>query len=93
MISAAVKSPTVTLKVVVAMLPQASVAVHVTVVMPGGNNEPDAGVHVGVMGPSTVSEADAENVTEAPDGPVASAVMSAGTVTVGGVVSAVNKDR
>src|SRR5262249_38664745 len=38
--------------------------------------------------PSTRSYADTLNVTEAPDGPVASAVMFAGTVTAGAVVSA-----
>ena len=34
-----------------------------------------------------MSEADAENVTTAPDGPVAGVVMLPGTLTVGGVVS------
>ena len=48
---------------------------------------PDAGVQTGVIEPSTVSVAVAVNVTTAPLGPVASAVISAGTVTTGAVVS------
>ncbi len=40
-----------------------------------------------VVGPSTRSVADAEKLTAAPPGPVASTVLSAGTVTAGGVVS------
>jgi len=65
----------------------ASVAVHVTVVSPIGNNEPDTGMQVGVIGPSTSSTAVAVNVTVAPEGLVASTVLSSGTVTMGGVVS------
>ena len=38
MISGAVKSPTVTLKVLVAVLPEASVAPHVTAVSPNEKN-------------------------------------------------------
>ena len=44
---------TVTLKVASLWLPWASVAVHVTVVLPTGNKLPVAGTHTGVMGPST----------------------------------------
>ena len=70
------------------VFPFASVALTVTVVVPIGNVEPDGGAAVGVMAPSTVSVASASvNVTGAPEGPVASAVMFAGTVTTGAVVS------
>jgi hypothetical protein len=69
------------------VLPWASVAVHVTVVVPTGKFEPEAGVHVGVIGPSTVSLAVAVNVSTFPDADPVLSVMSAGTVTVGGVVS------
>ena len=41
-------------------LPWASVAVHVTVVEPRGNIEPEAREHTGVTGPSTRSKAEAE---------------------------------
>ena len=69
------------------MLPAVSVAEQVTVVGPSAKVLPDAGVQTGVIEPSTVSVAVAVNVTTAPLGPVASAVMSAGTVTTGSVVS------
>jgi hypothetical protein len=82
-----VVSSTVTSKLPLALLPAASVAEQFTVVVPSANVLPDAGTHVGVIAPSTMSDADAENVTTAPDALVASTVMFAGTVTVGGVVS------
>ena len=41
----------------------ASVARQVTVVVPTGKVDPEAGVQVGVSGPSTLSVAVAENVT------------------------------
>ena len=69
------------------VLPCASVAVHVTVVDPTGNVDPDAGVHVGVIGPSTVSVAVAVNVSAFPEDDVVVSLMSAGTVTTGAVVS------
>jgi len=47
----ALVSTTVTVKLALDLLPDASVAVHVTVVVPNGNVEPDAGVHVGVIAP------------------------------------------
>ena len=40
---------TVTVNVAEPMFPSPSVAVHVTVVVPTGNNDPDAGVHVGPL--------------------------------------------
>jgi hypothetical protein len=58
--------------------------VHVTVVEPIGNVAPDGGLQVAVTGPSTASEADAENDTTAPAALVAAALMFPGTLTVGG---------
>ena len=75
---------TVTVNPPLALLPWASVAVQLTDVEPTGKAEPDAGAQIGVIDPSTRSEAVAVNVTGVP-GPVASAVMAAGAVTVGGV--------
>src|SRR3989441_8790656 len=69
------------------VFPWASVAVQSTGVVPSGNMDPDDGLQVAVTGPSTMSVAPTENGTVAPPGPVASAVMSAGTVSDGGVVS------
>lgn len=69
------------------MFPAVSVAEQVTVVVPSANVLPDAGVHVGVSGPSTSSVADALKVTGAPPEPVASVEIGPGTVTTGGVVS------
>jgi hypothetical protein len=42
----ALVSTTVTVKPALDLLPEASVAVHVTVVVPNGNVEPDAGLQV-----------------------------------------------
>jgi hypothetical protein len=61
--------------------------VHVTVVDPTGNVDPEAGVHVGVIGPSTASLAEAANVSTFPAAELALSVTSAGTVTTGAVVS------
>jgi hypothetical protein len=77
---------TVTWNDALPVLPCASVAVQVTVVVPSGNVEPDAGVHVGMIGPSTASLADAVNVSAFPPLELVS-TMSAGTVTTGAVVS------
>jgi hypothetical protein len=55
-ITGAVVSFTATLNVVAAAaLPAASFAVHVTVVEPSANVEPDAGTQVAVPTPSTAS--------------------------------------
>src|SRR5262245_60667488 len=83
-----VVSLTVTWNVAVAVFPAASLAVQLTVVVPSGNSEPDAGVQLTATGPSTLSVAVTVYPTCAPPGSVASAVMSAGTVITGGVVSA-----
>lgn len=68
-------------------LPPASTAEQCTVVAPSGNVEPLGGVQVIATGPSTRSYAEAEYETDAPAGPVASAVMLDGRERVGGVVS------
>ena len=83
----AVVSRTVTAKVAVATFPWASVALQSTRVGPSGNMYPDDGLQVAATGPSTMSVAPTENGTAAPPGPVASATMSAGIVSDGGVVS------
>src|SRR5688500_18341802 len=49
---------TVTVNVLLSLLPAASVAVQVTVVVPTANVEPEECVHVGVIEPSTISLAD-----------------------------------
>jgi len=57
---------TVTLNDADAMLPVLSLAEQVTVFVPNGKVEPEAGVHVIGIEPSTRSEAEVENVTTAP---------------------------
>ena len=86
-IEGAVVSTTITWNEADPGLPCESVAVQVTVVLPSGKRLPDTGAQVGVMLPSTRSNAVAVNVAVAPAGPVASLVMSAGTVTTGPLVS------
>ena len=85
----AVVSLTVMVNDAVPVLPAASVALHVMVVVAIGNVEPEAGEHVAGRGPSTSSVAVAVNVTTLPAELVASNVILAGTVRIGGVVSAV----
>ena len=81
----AVVSRTVTVCVSAALLPELSVAVHVIVVSPSGKL---AGASlVTVTEESTVSEAVAAPVRIGVVVPAASAVMSAGAVTLGAVVS------
>ena len=70
------------------VLPEASFAVHETVVVPSGNVDPDPGLQTIAGDGSTRSVAPAENVTAAPLGPVAAALTGAGTLMVGEVVSA-----
>jgi hypothetical protein len=82
-----VVSWTVTVNEALAEFPESSVAVQVTVVGPIGNRLPEGGAQTTVGLASTRSDADAENVTTAPPGAVAGAVMFPGTVTVGGAVS------
>src|SRR5205807_3558272 len=78
---------TVIVKLFCAVLPCASVALHVTVFGPTGNLLPEAGLHVGAIAPSTLSCALAEYVTVAPDGSGVLRLKLAGTVITGGVVS------
>jgi len=56
----AVVSTTLTVKLAEAEWPAPSVAVHVTVVAPSANVEPDVGAHDGVEPPETASDAEAE---------------------------------
>src|SRR5262245_29440902 len=57
---------TQTTKAAVAVLPAASVAAQVTVVLPGANSEPEGGLQVTGTLPSTSSLAETEKVTAAP---------------------------
>ena len=82
-----VRSTTDTVKEASADAPKLSAAeVHVTGVVPSGNRLPDAGTHVTVSGPSTVSDAVGAGVyvTVDPLGPFASTTWLGGTTTVGG---------
>jgi hypothetical protein len=82
-----VVSETVTPKLALPVLPCASVALQVTDVVPSANVEPDEGEQLAPREPSTASVAEAEKVTLAPPGPVASALAEPGTLTLGAVVS------
>jgi hypothetical protein len=83
-----VVSATVTVNDAARLLPRASVAVHVTVVVPSGKVAPLAGVQVTATTPSTASVAEVVKLNAAPVAPVASTLAFAGTVTTGPVVSA-----
>jgi hypothetical protein len=85
--TAGVVSCTLLEKLALPVLPRLSVDEQVTVVVPMGKVEPDGGLQVTGREPSTKSLAEAANVTTLPVGPVASAVMFAGSVSTGGVVS------
>jgi hypothetical protein len=50
-------SITVTVNEQLAGLPEASVAVQVTVVVPAGNDEPEGGTHVAALTPAQLSVA------------------------------------
>src|SRR2546425_8292710 len=80
-------SRTVTVNEQVLVLCAASKAVQVTVVVPSANVLPLAGKQVTLSLPSTMSLAVAVKVTVAPAALVASAVIGAGQLTVGAVVS------
>ena len=82
-----VVSLTVILNEAVPVLPAASVAVQFTVILPKAKVEPEARSHAGVIEPSMASKAEAVKLTEAPLAPVASTIISDGTVTTGAVVS------
>ena len=81
-------STTETLNDFESLLPWASEAVQLTVVLRSrANCVPEAGVQLRSTLPSTRSVACADHETRAPAGLVASAVMSSGTVMAGAVVS------
>lgn len=76
---------TLTLKVHVLVFPNASVAIQVTVVVPGGKNEPDAGVQTAVTPGLIVGSGKLTNAPLLPGS--LNTVMSSGQVIVGGSVS------
>src|SRR5918911_2109918 len=78
---------TVIVKLFCPVFPCESVALHVTVVWPTGKLLPDAGLHDGVSGPSTLSLALAEKVTFVPDGSGVGTLKLPGTLTTGAVWS------
>jgi hypothetical protein len=78
---------TVTVKLFVLVLPAASVAVAVTLVVPTGKVLPDAGLKTTGTFPLTVSSADPEKLTTVPAGLVVFTVGTIGSVRTGGVVS------
>lgn len=82
-----VVSCTVTVKFPERELPASSVAVQLTVVIPSEKVLPDGGVQTGVTDGSTESVDVAVKLATAPEGPVASMVMFAGSVNVGCVPS------
>ena len=78
---------TVTVKVQEAVLPHASVATEVTVVVPVEKNEPDAGVET-IVGVPQLSVAEGVKETFLPHSPVAfETVILAGHEIVGGITS------
>jgi hypothetical protein len=77
---------TVTVKLQVAVLPEVSVAVQVTEVVPIGKTEPEAGLQPTVT-PGQLSFAVAEKNAFAPVGQVGSNVTLPGHVIAGGCVS------
>src|SRR2546423_7440460 len=70
-----------------AALPEESVAVQFTFVCPRPNVLPEPGLQLTPGDESTLSVAPTENETAAPDGPAASMVLSAGSESVGAVLS------
>src|SRR5216684_3804898 len=83
------KSTTATWKLPVLVLPAGSLAVQVTVVTPAGNVDPEAGLQLMVKVAVSLSGSVAETayVTTAPLALVATAVMFAGRLRVGAVLS------
>src|SRR5713226_3902321 len=82
-----VVSWTTTVAEAVPVLPAASVAEQVMVVLPSGKVLPEAGAHVGVSEPDTASVAVAAYAIAAPLGPVAATGLMAGTDTTAPVVT------
>jgi hypothetical protein len=78
----------VTVNIAIDVIPWLFVAVHVTVVVPTANVDPDAGTHSTGSVPSRKSVAvGSVNVTTAPELLVAAAVISVGTPEIVGAVS------
>ncbi len=77
---------TVTVKLQLAVLPEVSVAVQVTVVVPIGKVELEAGLQTKPT-PGQLSETTGAKVALAPAGQVGSVTMLAGQVMAGGCVS------
>ena len=82
-----VVSCTMTVKLPLDVLPCASVAEQLTVVVPSANVLAEAGEQTTGTETSTMSEDEAVNVATAPEELVASEVMFAGRLNTGGVVS------
>ena len=78
------RSVTVTLKDAGTVFPTESIAVQVTVVVPMPKVDPEDGEQLTTGEGSTMSVAVTSKATVAPEGPVASTRMSAGTVRTGG---------
>ena len=84
----AVESTTVTSKVSEIELPAASVAVHVTLVVPTGNVEPDAGTQATVGNTPELSLAVTTKVTTTvPSGRASLTISTSGPSKLGGCVS------
>src|SRR3989442_13626796 len=79
-----VVSRTVTVKLAEFEFPEESVAVHMTVGVPRGNVEPDAGLHGAVGVASTASVAVGVGVSTAPPGPVGPTAVGSGMAIAGG---------
>lgn len=87
MITGGCVSNTVTVKLHIAVLPDASVAVAVTVVVPFGKTEPDGGLDT-TLTPGQLSDAVTVKFTTLEHCPAAAGMtMFAGQVTVGACVS------
>ena len=78
---------TVTVKVQVAVIPQASVAMDVTVVVPIGNTEPDAGALTTVTAPQLSVAVTVKFTTAVQEPTGVKTVILAGQVITGGVWS------
>ena len=76
-------SCTVTVKVSVVVFPAVSDAVHVTVVVPIENVEPEAGSHVRSLAAGLMKVAVTSNVTAIPDALIEEDEMLDGTVIIG----------
>src|SRR2546425_1233326 len=88
LIPGGVVSTTVTVKLPPALFPWVSLAEQLTVVVPSGNESPEAGEQLTGRDPSQASKAEAEKVTTAPPTLLHSTpVMFAGRVRTGASLS------